>query len=235
MSLTQLETAVQREPVQGTQYRVFYRVIHKGGTSCVRAIDVDTKQCVDEPSKLAELLAIKYILMHTNHAGVNRSGRNLQVNVSSGAIRKAQKKQTTNPDMHIHARFLRVRFADATIKTARKSPWVQEFNGQIENVSADDCIDPPIKTHVGEIHLTRHAVERFSERMNIPTLDSSWRKLSKMLTSSKWANLKPQKPLRTGRPGRTTETWQLQNGNSPAVDVVIVRNSDVNRIVTVIA
>ena len=169
------------------------------------------------------------------YAGMNRTGRDLELHVSNGAIKKIQKQKTTNSDLVIHGRFLQVRFSDAVIKTARKFDWVNDFNGQIEEIDSNDCTDLPVKTHVGELHLTRHAVERFSERMHIPTLDKSWRKLSKMLTKSSWSVKKPTKPLRDGKPRRTTETWQLQQGDGPAVDVVIVRSPSTSRVVTVIA
>lgn len=90
MSLTILETAAQREPVSQNQYRVFFRVQHGAGATGVRAIDVAVASSQEEPYKLAELLAIKYLLLHTTHAGMNRTGKSLQLNVSSGAIRKTR-------------------------------------------------------------------------------------------------------------------------------------------------
>lgn len=235
MSLTILETAAQREPVSQNQYRVFFRVQHGAGATGVRAIDVAVASSQEEPYKLAELLAIKYLLLHTTHAGMNRTGKSLQLNVSSGAIRKTQKLQTTNTDMHLNGRFLQTRFAEATIKVARRTDWVTEFTGKVVEIKPEDCLDPPIKTHIGDIHLTRHAVERFCERMAISSIDRAWRRLSKLLTSSSWQEKKPQRSLRNGKPNRTTETWALIRDNAPAIDIVIVRNPRVSRVVTVIA
>lgn len=235
MSLTILETAVHREPVAYNQYRVYFRVKHEGGASGVRAVDVSIKAAEAEPYKLAELLAIKYLLLHTTYVGMNRTSKDLQLNVSSGAIRKTQKLQTSNTDMHLHGRFLQTRFAEAAITVARRSDWISEFNGKTIDISPEDCLDPPIKTHLGEIHLTRHAVERFCERMEISSIDRAWRLLSKLLMNAKWQVKKAQKPLRDGKPNRTTETWALIRDNSPAIDIVIVRNPRVSRVVTVIA
>ncbi|WP_289245414.1 hypothetical protein [Methylophaga sp. UBA678] len=235
MPLTILETFVQREPISQNQYRVFFRTQNGDRFSPVRAIDVSVITFHDEPYKLAELLAIKYVLLHKTYVGVNRTGKDLQLNVSSGAIRKAQKLHTTNSDMHLHARFLQTRFAEASIKVARRTDWITLFNGEVEDISPNDCLDPPIKTHIGDIHLTRHAVERFCERMSISSIDRAWRRLSKMLTSSNWTIKKPQRPLREGKPNRTTETWALIRDNTPAIDIVIVRNPKVSRVVTVIA
>jgi hypothetical protein len=74
-----------------------------------------------EPYKLAELLAIKYILLHKTNVGMSRTGKELQLNVSSGAIRKTQKLQTTNTDTYLNGRFLQKRFAEAAIKVARRT------------------------------------------------------------------------------------------------------------------
>lgn len=233
---TVVETFSQKLPVDGrNQYRVFFRVCHANGSSATRAIDVKIDEFQEAPHKLAELLSIKWLLLHSSYAGMNRTGRDLELHVSNGAIKKVQKQKTTNGDMVVHGRFLQVRFSDAVIKTARKFDWVNDFNGRVDEINSSDCIDPPVKTHIGELHLTRHAVERFSERMHIPTLDKSWRRLSKMLTKSNWSVKKPSKPLREGKPQRTSETWQLQNGDGPAVDIVIVRSPRISRIVTVIA
>lgn len=233
---TLIETFAQREPVdQNNQYRVFFRVGHASGRSATRAIDIEITESQESPHKLAELLALKYILLHSTYAGMNRTGRDIELHVSNGAIKKIQKQKTTNGDMVVHGRFLQVRFSDAVITTARKFDWVNNFNGKVDEIDINDCIDPPVITHIGELHLTRHAVERFSEHMHIASLDKSWRRLQKMLTKSTWSIKKPSQPLRDGKPQRTSETWQLQNGDGPALDIVIVRSPRISRIVTVIA
>lgn len=166
---------------------------------------------------------------------MNRTGKDLQLHVSSGAIRKVQKQVTTNGDMVIHGRFLQVRFSDAIIKTSRSTDWVIDFGGNVTEICARECCDAPIKTHVGDLHLTRHAVERFSQRMSIPSLDRAWRRLTKLLNNSDWTCKKPSEPLRDGKAQRTTETWSVKKGESHPVDIVIVRSAKASRIVTVIA
>lgn len=233
---TLIQTFAQKQPVDNeNQYRVFFRIGHAGGSSATRAIDIEIHEAQESPHKLAELLAIKYILLHSPYAGMNRTGKDIEIHVSNGAIKKIQKQKTTNGDMVVHGRFLQVRFSDAVIKTARKFDWVDSFSGKVDEIDIDDCLDPPVITHIGELHLTRHAVERFSERMEIPSLDKSWRRLSKMLTKSTWSIKKPSQPLRDGKPQRTSETWQLQTGDGPVLDIVIVRNPRISRVVTVIA
>ncbi|MAP25330.1 MULTISPECIES: hypothetical protein [unclassified Methylophaga] len=70
--------------------------------------------------------------------------------------------------------------------------------------------------------------------MVISSIDRAWRRFSKLLTSSNWKKIKPQQTLRNGKPNRTTETWALIRDNSPADDIVKVRNPRVSRLVTVI-
>tara|TARA_R110001592_G_scaffold222051_1_gene477096 strand:- start:1982 stop:2692 length:711 start_codon:yes stop_codon:yes gene_type:complete len=234
---TILQTYVDRKPVDATdQYRVYFRVTGGSGEpSSVRSLDVNVTGPHEHPSKLAELLAIKHILLHSRFVGENRNGEGLILKVSSGCIKKIQKKHTTNADMIVHGRFLQVRFNGAVISTDRHFDWVKGFTGEVIDVSLEDCGDKPVKTHVGELHLTMHAVERFSERMAIPSIDRSWRRLAKLMTSGEWKVVKPVSPLRDGERRRTTETWAIRKGMANPVSIVIVRNASVNRVVTVMA
>lgn len=232
---TILQTFVDKRPIDGNdQYRVYFRVTGgSGDPSAVRSLDLRVPGALDSESKLAELLAIKYILLHSRYMGENRNGSDLALKVSSGCIKKIQKKHTSNADMIVHGRFLQVRFSGAKITTERNFDWVKDFNGEVIDISMDECADKAVKTHVGELHLTMHAVERFSERMAIPSIDRSWKRLAKLMTSGVWEVVKPMSPLREGELRRTTETWAVRKGMESPVNIVIVRNASVNRVVTV--
>jgi len=182
---TLLESYVDRKPVDGkNEHRVYFRVTSGAGNeSSVRALDVDVATAMEQPYKLAELVAIKYLLMYSPYVGENRSGDGLKINVSYGAIKKVQKLHTTNSNMVIHGRFLQVRFSGAVIGTARRYDWVKDFSGDVVDISLKDCADKPVSTHVGELHLTRHAVERFKERLDIPNVDRAWKRLTKLMSN----------------------------------------------------
>ena len=234
---TTLETFTDRKiaPING-ECRVYYRVLYGNGTKepKVSAIDVSIKSAKEDPHRFAELLTIKHILLHTGLMGDNRTGDNMAINVSSGVIKKIQKKHTSNVDTIKHGAFLQIRFSTAAISVARKFEWVDGFSGPATSMTPGDCLDKPIKTHMGELHITRHAVERFMERVSSNNIDKAWRKLSKLLVSADWTNKIPVRPLRDGRVARTTETWSLSRLGCASVDIVIIRNSNQNRIVTVL-
>lgn len=232
---TLLETYADRKSITDSGVcRVYYRASSNDKESKeVFAIDVDTSSAAEEPAILAELLAIKYILLHTGIMGNNRSGDNLSLNVGAGAIKKIQKQKTTNADMLKFGGFLQIRFSAAKIAVKRTPFSLTNFRGSVISINASSCSDRPVKTAVGEIHLTRHAVERFMERMEIASLDRAWRRLSKLLVTTEWNSVKPTAPLRDGKVARTSETWSLTKNGSEIINIVIVRNSRTNRLVTV--
>lgn len=234
---TLLETYADRQTITDAGIcRVYYRASSNNKESQeVFAIDVDTSSASEEPAILAELLAIKYILLHTGVMGNNRSGDNLSLNVGAGAIKKIQKQKTTNVDMIKSGGFLQIRFAAAKITVQRAPFSLKNFRGSVLSISAASCTDKAIQTSVGEIHLTRHAVERFMERMEVASLDRAWRRLSKLLVTTDWISVKPETPLRDGKVDRTSETWSLAKNGSEIINIVIVRNSRTNRLVTVFA
>ena len=233
---TTLDIYTQRKPLPDSgRYRVFFRVTTKSGeASLVRAFDVDTKSAKEEPYKFAELIALKYILLHSPYIGSNRNGEGLAIKTSIGSIKKIQKQHTNNADMIIHGRFLQIRFSGAAITTSRRINWVQDFSGETHAISVRDCGDKPVKTHVGELLITRRAIERYSERMEVPSLDRAFRSLSRLLATSTWSVVRPPEPLLNSNK-RTTETWELSKGTASTVNIVIVRSRTQNRVVTVLA
>jgi len=238
---TNLYTYVDRTPVRNESgiYRVYYYV-NSGvnNDSKVRAFDIDVSDAREEPYKLAELLAIKYIACHTGHIGVDRDGHDLKLHVSTGAIRKVQKQSTANTDLIHHGRFLQYRFDEAVIKTARDFSWKDALTTKPVMLSVSDCNEKPIETKVGGVFLTNHAVERFMQRMNINNLSAAWRSLRKLLSnqdSVEWEVKHEPREMEKSGIDRTSEVWTLKKNSRKLLNVVIVRTQRTSRIVTVMA
>jgi hypothetical protein len=89
-----------------------------------------------------------------------------------------------------------------------------------------------VETKVGEIQITRHAMERFMERIkDIHSLDKAWRKLSKILVGeTEWTMLKKKTQAEC-----ISETWMLTRNGIKLFNVVIVRSISVNRLVTILS
>ena len=60
---TVIQTYAQKAAIDDkNQYRVFFRVVHGQGSTPTRAIDIRIREHREAPEKLAELLAIKWVL-----------------------------------------------------------------------------------------------------------------------------------------------------------------------------
>lgn len=241
MSAT-LETYVNRKAcIEKGLVRVFFRSFDSGAkgdfTPTVRAIDVQVPaHILIDSHKVAELLALKYILLQSNVLGGNRTGKGLVLNVSNGAIKKAQKRTTSNKDLVKYGSFLQVKYVEASIITSRDFSWASLFNGESVMVNLNDCADAPIETPQGDVHITRHAIERYMERIGSKSLDGSFRALSKSLRRDRWELKSTPRPLKEDKKNQTTESWRIIKGfDTNDMTVVIIRHlrTNVNRIVTV--
>jgi hypothetical protein len=229
---TLIETFVCKQAIKTNIYRMYYRICFSGTKfHSVKALDVNASVATESPQKLAELIGLKYILLHSDEIGQNRTGKDLRLSVSSGAIKKIQKQHTSNSDLKCFGLFLQSRFNLAQISVGRNFSWADAFDGKAVPINIRNCQDEGVETKVGEIQITRHAIERFMERIkDIHSLDKAWRKLSKVLVGeTEWTMLKKKTQAKC-----ISETWMLKRNGMKLFNVVIIRNSFVNRLVTVI-
>ncbi len=134
----------------------------------------------------AELYAIHHLLSVKEVMGSNRSGNGLQIRVSKGAIRKLQKQRSTQHSLYSLTRFLLTRYQEAQISEEklgdRLSHSFVEYS--VDNATVreiDEVINVP---KIGPVVVTRHALERFVERLSDGAPKHPWKALcSKLLCS----------------------------------------------------
>ena len=134
----------------------------------------------------AELYAIHHLLSVKEVMGSNRSGNGLQIRVSKGAIKKLQKQRSTQHSLYSLTRFLLTRYQEAQISVEKWDDWLshsfEEYS--IDNATVreiDEVINVP---KIGPVVVTRHALERFVERLSDGAPKHPWKALcSKLLCS----------------------------------------------------
>lgn len=119
---------------------------------------------------IAEMAALRYLLLEKAAAGENASGVGLDIVVSSGAIKKATHKDTAKIHLVDYAHFLVTRFADAKFSVEKDESWLPAENAApMDKIKVDRPALETIFVHgVGNVVLTRHALERYNERMGTP-------------------------------------------------------------------
>jgi hypothetical protein len=134
----------------------------------------------------AELYAIHHLVSVKEVMGSNRSGNGLQIRVSKGAIKKLQKQRSTQHSLYSLTRFLLTRYQEAQISVEKWDDWLshsfEEYS--IDNATVreiDEVINVP---KIGPVVVTRHALERFVERLSDGAPKHPWKALcSKLLCS----------------------------------------------------
>jgi hypothetical protein len=134
----------------------------------------------------AELYAIHHLLSVKEVMGSNRSGNGLQIRVSKGAIKKLQKQRSTQHSLYSLTRFLLTRYQEAQISVEKRVDWIsysfEEYS--VDNATVreiDEVINVP---NIGPVVVTRHALERFVERLSDGVPKHPWKALCTRLLSS---------------------------------------------------
>ncbi|OUL57074.1 hypothetical protein [Pseudoalteromonas ulvae] len=131
----------------------------------------------------AELYAIHHLLSVKEVMGSNRSGNGLQIRVSKGAIKKLQKQRSTQHSLYSLTRFLLTRYQEAQISVEKRDDWLshsfEEYS--VDNATVreiDEVINVP---NIGPVVVTRHALERFVERLSDGVPKHPWKALCSIL------------------------------------------------------
>lgn len=140
---------------------------------------------LDDKLIAAELAAIQHLIEVKRVLGVNVIGSaGMQLIVSSGAIRKLQRRQSDKAHLAPYANFLTTRFAGSQINVNKDSRWLDGCSPDaVEDllVSGARRETLPI-TGLGDVAVTQHVLDRFIER-NLPNVASdkaaqvAWKKL----------------------------------------------------------
>jgi hypothetical protein len=143
---------------------------------------------VEDKAIAAELAAIQHLLEVRCVLGNNISGNaKTQLVVSSGAIRKLQRRQSDKVHLAPYANFLCTRFAACPITVEKDTRW---FSEQLPVTEEDLLVSGPRKETIrlrglGEVSVTRHVLDRFVDRALVDqssdqVMQVAWKKLSRL-------------------------------------------------------
>lgn len=151
-------------------------------------LEVTIKKSVPDKPIVAELSALHHLLAVRQVLGQNRVGTSgTRLIVSFGAIRKLSLCQSAKAHLAPFASFLATRFAGCQLEVGKETGW---FEGQQpESLESITVKDPPRETirlaGVGEVAVTRHVLDRLSERLPRDgrpghARQAAWKKLSQL-------------------------------------------------------
>ncbi|ATD23840.1 TPA: hypothetical protein I6810_002782 [Vibrio cholerae] len=169
------------------KYTVYWKTgLRRGGELKVDLGEQYDKLPEQQKPIAAELYAIHHLLSVKEVMGSNRSGNGLQIRVSKGAIKKLQKQHSTQHSLYSLTRFLLTRYHEAQISVEKRDDWLshsfEEYS--VDNLTVrgiDEVINVP---NIGPVVVTRHALERFVERLSDGVPKHPWKALCTKLLCS---------------------------------------------------
>ncbi|ELY5180424.1 hypothetical protein SNE85_002312 [Vibrio cholerae] len=169
------------------EFTVYWKTcLRRGGELKVDLGEQYDKLPEQQKSIAAELYAIHHLLSVKEVMGSNRSGNGLQIRVSKGAIKKLQKQRSTQHSLYSLTRFLLTRYQEAQISVEKREEWISHsFEKYCVDTATVREIDEVINVpKIGPVVVTRHALERFMERLSDGVLKHPWKALCTKLLCS---------------------------------------------------
>lgn len=156
---------------------------------------------IEDRRVAAELSAIQYLLEDKCVAGRHVIGNNnTQLTCSMGAIRKLQRKGSDKAHLAPYANFLTTRFAGCPVNVENDGRWIEGFTDEPEEL----LIAAPRRESIrlaglGEVSITQHVLERFSDRILAQTGQThdaqvAWKKLREAVSDPSVREIAIQKP-----------------------------------------
>ena len=183
----------------------------------------------------AELYAIHHLLSVKEVMGSNRSGNGLQIRVSKGAIKKLQKQRSTQHSLYSLTRFLLTRYQEAQISVEKQDDWLshsfEEYS--VDNATVRDIDEVINVPNFGPVVVTRHALERFVERLSDGAPKHPWKALcSKLLCSGLTKTQLPENVAiqKAKKYAQEAEVWQHVGSN---MYFVMIPGGSIKTLVTV--
>ena len=215
---------------------VVVRVYWRSGLHRVNAVDVRLALTCQDPQAAAEAIVIRYLLGEVNIFNVNRTGINLKIIVSKGAIKKMARQASTKRDLYEYGYPILTRYGEAEISVSKEKSWfpkderlldVPFING--ESLRGIEKID---SEGMGKVAVTRHALERYGQHCGTLDMNTSWKNLHRRLNGRLDQITLPTKVLlhKLKKYGEKPEVWMCQNN---PLHYVFLRKSDHRVLVTV--
>lgn len=139
---------------------------------------------IEDPAICAELTAIRYILMNRLTAGESAFGLGMEIDVSFGAIKKLARGETTKEHLFFQGEFLGSQFLAAQISVSSSSIWTKACAVDMETIHLEFQRSPKqftVESVIGPVTISRHAIERYHERVKTVSLESALSSMVKIL------------------------------------------------------
>ena len=152
---------------------------------------------------VAEIAALHHLLTVAEVAGRDRTGEELEVELSRGVIQKAVKHLRKEYECYFtHLHWFRTQFSDAKLSVPKHSKAEpHEINNHLTSgldwgsraMFLSEPIDipsqplkaPVFSTGIGEVVISIHAVKQFQRRNSMESTSKSWRKIRSMIANEK--------------------------------------------------
>lgn len=196
-------------------------------------LDVNLNFKTSNQEVAGELIAINHLVYEKKVTGSpSLSGKNMNLTVSCGAIKKLYKKKSDKRDMFGFAKFMIFRMQGVNLKIGKSMlnmPDVREKEPVVLNANYSDysmhneIIETPA---MGRIEITQHAVDRYEERSG-GFANSAFESLAGRLMHAELRRLEltdrvlRQKCIKHGKAGNV-EAWN--HPDSQVVYLCIVEN-----------
>lgn len=155
-----------------------------------------TSPAPEDAKIIAELYGIQYLLEVKEVVGNNVAGHeNTHLFVSLGAIKKLARMGSDKQHIAEYAKFLITRFKGCPIEVIKNEKWLSTEEMPIIELDASEPLDEKIEvTGIGEVVLTAHVVEKYSERFGIEVIGDARRKLRRIAGEPKVREIEKNNP-----------------------------------------
>ena len=215
---------VSHRAIAPTNYSVAVTLQFADGHVTERHFRVSTPLDVADGAAVAELTVLHHCLCEAHVFGVSRSGRGLRIVVSVGVIKKLFQQRSAKAHLLPFAQFLIVRFADATVRVEKPRHAAGDVPPEFQLQAGEGCLEH-WPTCAGELVLTRHAIERYAQKVQRLSLDQSWHRLLNVITQGRGTPV--------GADQGNGERWRFTKPNHPPLTIVVARDALANKVVTV--
>ena len=209
---------------------VVVRVYWRSGLHRKNAVDVRLALTCRDPQAAAEAIAIRHLLGEANIFNANRTGINLNIVVSKGAVKKMARTNSCNKaELYDYGYPLITRYKEAGISVSKDRSWFP-FDGQLphvpfingESLRGIEKID---SKGMGKVAITRHALERYGQNCGTLDMNTAWKNLHRRLDSPLAQLTLPTNVLqhKLKKYGDKPEVW-VGRDNNPLHYVFVPKN-----------
>lgn len=180
-------------------------------------LDIEVDLDMEDKGIAAELWALRHLLLEAEVTGVNRTGDNLVINVSQGAIRKLLLKKSSKKHLIKFTAWMTVRFRDAKVTVPKRKLDVDRIDAETSNVSAltiteasnpDDITMSPV---IGQVKITQHAIDRYIERTGVSSSSRAWRSVLQLVKTDKLQDAELPKAIELKKIQKHQESARIMN------------------------